>query len=441
MQARIVGGRRPVLAAHVARTDDDRGVLLGGRRGDVVDLDLLGGVVLLRLAGLRVQAGRPRHLLDERHAPDERAGGAVERVGVAVPVRLQVELLHGSAAGREVDEHVLRHAVVVERVVRRVLEAPPDLPGVRVHRQGAVGVEVVARAILRVPVRARVAGAPVQRVGGRVVAAGHPGRAAARRGRVLGAAPRLHLRIGLARDRVRPPDLLLRRQVRRREPAADAELAAGDAGDRHVLHDQRRPGDRLALVGIGDLPLPDDLAGLLVRRDQAAVQRVGDHEIAPQRDAAVVDAAARDGAGPVVVGLRVHLPDQRAFAAVCVDLVDRAPAVGDVEEAVLGDRRALEAAMRPDAPALDAAKLHGPGDVQALDVGGVDLVQVGEAVRREVLVMQQPVPLLLVCVHQAVLRHLVCRARRRPGQQRERGRAREQNIAPTVTAVSHGPLP
>ena len=58
-----------------------------------------------------------------------------------------------------------------------------------------------------------------------------------------------------------------------------------------------------------------------------------------------------------------------------VDLVDRTPAVGDVHEAVLDDRRAFEAAMRPDAAALDAAELHRPGDLQVLDVARVDLVE------------------------------------------------------------------
>ena len=129
------------------------------------------------------------------------------------------------------------------------------------------------------------------------------------------------------------------------------------------------------LSGSATCALPGDLAGLLVGRDQPAVERVGDDEIAPQCDAAIVDAAAGDGASPVMVGLGIHLPDQLAAAAMRIDLVDRAPAVGDVEEAVLGDGRALQPAMAPDAAALDAAELHGPGDLQVLHVIAVDLVQ------------------------------------------------------------------
>ena len=61
--------------------------------------------------------------------------------------------------------------------------------------------------------------------------------------------------------------------------------------------------------------------------------------------------------------------------AVRVDLVDRAPAIGDVEKPVLGNRRALQAAMRPDPAALDAAEMQGPGDLKVLDVVAVDRLQ------------------------------------------------------------------
>ncbi len=138
--------------------------------------------------------------------------------------------------------------------------------------------------------------------------------------------------------------------------------APATPGDRHVLDDQRRAGDDLALVRIGDRTLPRDLAGFLVGRDQPAIERVGNDEIAPQCDAAIIDAAARHRTSPVTVRLGIHLPDQHAAAAMRIDLVDRAPSIGDVEKAVLGNGRAFQPAMTPDAAAFDAAEVHGPGD-------------------------------------------------------------------------------
>ena len=82
--------------------------------------------------------------------------------------------------------------------------------------------------------------------------------------------------------------------------------------------------------------VPDDLAGLLVGRDDAAVLAGGrDHEIAPQRDAAVA-AVVSPGRGPSSTAMRP------CGAGAHVDLVDHAPAVDHVHEAVLDQRRHLE---------------------------------------------------------------------------------------------------
>src|SRR6185312_12137155 len=248
-----------------------------------------------------------------------------------------------------VDQHVLRHAVVVVGIVGRVLVVPLDLAGIGVERQRAVGIEVVAGPIFIIPVRAGVADAPDESVGCRIVASRHPCRTAAARGSVLVVLPGFAAGLALAGDRVGAPDFLLGLEIGRRDPATDAVFRAGYARDGHVLDDQRCAGDDLALVRIGHLSLPGDLAGILVGRDQAAIERVRDDEIAPQRHTAIVDAAASHGARPVVVGLWIHLPEQHALTAMRVDLVDRAPPVGDVHHAVLDDRRAFGTAMRPDA--------------------------------------------------------------------------------------------
>src|SRR5262249_38822408 len=154
--------------------------------------------------------------------------------------------------------------VIIERVVRRVLVVPLDLAGVGVERDRAVGIEVVAGTILGVPIRTRVADAPDDRVGRRIVGAGDPGRTAAVGGRPVVILPGIAAGLALQRDRVGAPDLLHRREVGGGEPAANAVFGAGRAGNRHALHDQWRAGDDLALVGVGNLALRDDFAGFLV---------------------------------------------------------------------------------------------------------------------------------------------------------------------------------
>ena len=279
---------------------------------------------------------------------------------------------------------------------------PFDLSSVGIERERTVGIEIVTGPILVVPVWAWIADAPDDGIGRRIVAARDPCRTAAAGRGVVVVLPGVVTGLALARNREGAPYFFLGREIGRREPAADSILCAGNAGNSHVLDDERRPGKDLAFVGIGDLTLPGDLAVLLVGRDQPAIKRVRDDQVAPQRDATVVDAAARDCAGPVMVGLGIHLPEQGALPAMSVDLVHRAPSVGDIHETVFDDRRAFQAAMGPDAAAFDAAKVHRPCDLKVLHIVPVDILESGKPGRREVLVMMKPVARLLVCVEQPV---------------------------------------
>src|SRR5262249_14705471 len=153
------------------------------------------------------------------------------------------------------------------------------------------------------------------------------------------------------------PDLLAGVEVGGVDPAADAEVAAGRADDGEIADHQRRDSQRFGDGGIGDLAFPVHLAGGLVQREQAAVEGNRDHLVLPQRNAAVVDAAAGDVPGPRAVDAGVELPlDLALLAAGDVDGIDRAPAVGDVHHAVLDDRRALEVAKLVAAAALESAE-------------------------------------------------------------------------------------
>ncbi len=63
-------------------------------------------------------------------------------------------------------------------IVRRELVIPFELAGLRIQRQNAIGIEVVALALVAIEIGTRIAHRPINRVELRIVSAGHPGRAA-----------------------------------------------------------------------------------------------------------------------------------------------------------------------------------------------------------------------------------------------------------------------
>jgi hypothetical protein len=84
-----------------------------------------------------------------------------------------------------------------------------------------------------------------------------------------------------------------------------------------------------------------------------------------------------------------------------VDLVEHAPGIGDVEEAVLGERCRLD-----EFTAVGAGERHRIGEFQALDVGLVDAGERREALAVITAVVHQPVLRLLVGIEQPLRRHL-----------------------------------
>src|SRR5262249_21973784 len=135
------------------------------------------------------------------------------------------------------------------------------------------------------------------------------------------------------------PERLAGVEVGRLDEAADAEFSAGDPDNGRVANNQRRARQHLRDRGLGDLALPQHVAGRLVDVEQSAVERNGNDLVLPQGDATVVDAAAGDVARPGAVGAGVHLPlDGALLAAGQVDRIDRAPAVRHIHDAVLDER-------------------------------------------------------------------------------------------------------
>jgi len=95
LQIRIVGRRRPLLAAHFAGAVVGFQVGAAWRHRRDIGLHRLVRVILDRLAGLRIEAFGPCDFLDERKAPDERARGAIYRVGEAVAILCVPKTLSG----------------------------------------------------------------------------------------------------------------------------------------------------------------------------------------------------------------------------------------------------------------------------------------------------------------------------------------------------------
>ena len=252
--------------------------------------------------------------------------------------------------------------VEIHRVVRRVLVIPADLAASGVKREHAVGVEIVARPVRAVVFRRWISRTPIGRIGGRVVGAGDVERAAAGLPGIVLVLPGLAAGLAGRRHGVSAPKLVAGLAVERHQPIAHALIAARCADQNRVLERQRRGVERHIRL-VAQVLVPDDLAGLLVGRDDSAVVAGDrDDEVAPQRDAAVAVHFLLAG---------VHLPDGIATrAGANIDLVDDAPGVAHIHEPVVDQRRRQQVFV-----AAFAADRNGKFQLQILDIGLVDLVE------------------------------------------------------------------
>ncbi|MNM92608.1 hypothetical protein D3C81_1049460 [compost metagenome] len=259
----------------------------------------------------------------------------------------------------------------------RALEVPLDGAVVRVERQARRGVEVVARAQVRVP-RRRVAGTEQQQVGFGVVVTAKP------RGRATGF-PEI-ARPGLARlaagdavfhrfavlvdvahmafDRWPGPQQITVFRVVGLDLAHHAKLATGHAGNQLAVDHQRRGADRVAFLVVGDFLAPHHLAGVLVQRHELGVEGAEDHQVAIQRDATVDHVAAR---ADVIGQARIVLPEFLAGARIHGE--DPGVGTGHVHHAVLDHRLRLLATL------FFTAEGKRPRRAQLLDVVDVENIQ------------------------------------------------------------------
>src|SRR5262249_3123859 len=97
---------------------------------------------------------------------------------------------------------------------------------------------------------------------------------------------------GIFRRGVEGPEQLAVLGVIGLHEAADAVFAAVGADQDFALHGGRRHGLAVAELGVGDIGLPELVAGLGVERDQLGVERRQIDLVLVHRDAAIVRTAA-----------------------------------------------------------------------------------------------------------------------------------------------------
>ena len=188
---------------------------------------------------------------------------------------------------------------------------PLELARVGIQRHDGVAVEIVSGPRIAIEIRTGVARPPVGQVERRIVRSRGPHRPST----VL---PRIS-RPGIVScfagfwNHVEAPDLFAGLRVIGRDETADAVLSARRADDHLVLHDQRRVGDRIALLGDRHGRVPLQFAGLGVDGDKVRIRGAQVQSVSQDREPAVDSSAARlrVGGGKVLVG-----PPHRAASRV-----------------------------------------------------------------------------------------------------------------------------
>ena len=262
------------------------GLLQGHVRNARIDLQILVGIIVEGLARLLVDALGPVDVLEVGLGNQRLTGGALIGVEEAVARRMGDEraLL---PVHRRIEHDVGADFVIVPHVAGGELEVPVHLAVFRIIGDGAVGVEVVTRAIGRVEHGHRIAGAPDGLVGQDVIGARHPHGAAAGLPCVVLVLPGFAARLAGGRNDEFLPGDLAGLCIKAGDPVTRSTIATRCPHDNLVADGQRRSG-QLQIRLVVHVGFPDDLARVLVGRNDAG-RAVGDrdHQIAPKRGAAI----------------------------------------------------------------------------------------------------------------------------------------------------------
>ena len=272
-----------------------------------------------------------------------------------------------------------------------------------------------------------------------IVGAGLPQASAAGLPRVVLVLPGLAARVARLGHGVPSPDLFPGFRVEGRNPAPRLRIACAVGDDDLALGGDGRGKELLPaaeLVGDGDHLVPDDFAGVAIDRDHAAIRKIRDDQVLPQRDAS--------RARHVTLVLHARIGDPHKLAAgrrAEVDLVERAPPVGRVHHAVVDE--GVDLVFRPVLPGvLQPAERHRPDHPEVLDVVAIDLREFGIPCRSVVAVHHQPVLRLVLGVDEAlaVHGHRVLRAEPDAGGSERRREHDADGYQHMAGAVSHDEL-
>ena len=259
------------------------------------------------------------------------------------------------------------------RVVRHQRSVPPPLPRTHVEHDDGVRVEVVAGPQVRGEIGRWVGDRHVQVAGLDVQREGRPHGSAAHRD-LLRVRPRLEPRLAGPGHRVEPPHGRAVRKAERADPALNHVLAAGRPNQHEVVEDDRRHREVLALLGVSNLPAPQQRARLGAERKQEPVRRRADDTAVLEGDPAI--AIPQD-----VTARPPRVPPLHA-AVRCVER-DGAPRRRQVHRAVVHEGAGLEVVALAD--------LEDAGRREPRDVGGVDPIEGREARAAVVVRVHEPV--------------------------------------------------
>src|SRR5882672_42033 len=178
---------------------------------------------------------------------------AIEYVEESISVSLHKQFPRPALVGK-IDQNRGFRRVIVEQVMRCELKMPLQLSGVRIQREHAIGVEIIAGPRAAIEIRRRITRAPVQRVEFGVVGSRHPSGAAATQIRIAWPT----FRAGLARAWNGPeaPGQLAGLGVEGGKEAAYAIVTPGGADDHFVFDHQRRAGSSVVFVSYGATSAP-----------------------------------------------------------------------------------------------------------------------------------------------------------------------------------------
>ena len=239
---RVISGWRPVFATHITGAGDAYRVAATRRCAGHIRLYFFLGIVVQRTTGFRVQTTRPGQSLNERGTPDKLAAGPVQRIAEAVTVGVQCDLAW-LTVNFGVNQNMLADGVIVIGVVRGILKMPFDRAGIGIQGDGTVGIQVVARTVFRIPVRAGVANTPDDQILIRIIRAGNPGRAAAVFPGIVQILPGFVTRLTRTGNGEPAPAFFLGIEIGRCQPAANPVFSATDTGNCHVFDNQRSTGN------------------------------------------------------------------------------------------------------------------------------------------------------------------------------------------------------